>query len=97
MERQNVKISLPKETLHKAKIVASDRYKIVKQRQLVLLARGYDFSLGKTMTWSRDELHKRWRLLNPNPTLIMRTLPESDWKKLRNIREKRWQDFVHVF
>jgi len=80
MERQNVTLSLPKETLRKAKILAaerqtslsalltetleeivakSDRYEIAKQRQLVLMERGFDFGLGDTITWTRDELHER--------------------------------------
>jgi hypothetical protein len=80
MERQNVTLSLPKETLRKAKILAaerqtslsalltetleeivakSDRYEIAKQRQLVLMDRGFDFGLDETMTWTRDDLHER--------------------------------------
>ena len=80
MERQNVTLSLPKEILRKAKILAaerqtslsalltetleeivakSDRYEIAKQRQLVLMERGFDFGLGDTITWTRDELHER--------------------------------------
>lgn len=80
MERQNVTLSLPKETLQKAKILAakrqtslsalltetleeivakSDMYEIAKQRQLVLMEKGYDFGLGETTTWTRDELHER--------------------------------------
>lgn len=80
MERQNVTLSLPKETLRKAKILAaerqtslsalltetleeivakSDRYEIAKQRQLVLMERGFDFGLGDTIAWTRDELHER--------------------------------------
>ncbi len=80
MERQNVTLSLPKETLRKAKILAaerqtslsalltetleeivakSDRYEIAKQRQLVLMERGFDFGLGDTITWTRDDLHER--------------------------------------
>jgi hypothetical protein len=80
MERQNVTLSLPKETLRKAKVLASERqtslsallaealeeivaksdmYEIAKQRQLVLMEKGYDFGLGETITWTRDELHDR--------------------------------------
>lgn len=80
MERQNVTLSLPKETLRKAKILAaerqtslsalltetveeivakSDRYEIAKQRQLVLMERGFDFGLDETITWTRDDLHER--------------------------------------
>ena len=80
MERQNVTLSLPKETLRKAKILAaerqtslsalltetleeivakSDRYEIAKQRQLVLMERGFDFGLGATITWTLDDLHER--------------------------------------
>ena len=80
MERQNVTLSIPKETLRKAKILAaerqtslsalltetveeivakSDRYEIAKQRQLVLMERGFDFGLDETITWTRDELHER--------------------------------------
>ena len=79
MERQNVTLSLPKETLRKAKILAakrqtslsalltetveeivakSDRYEAAKQRQLSLMARGFDFGLDETITWTRDELHE---------------------------------------
>lgn len=80
MERQNVTLSLPKETLRKAKILAaerqtslsalltetleeiaakSDRYEIAKQRQLVLMERGFDFGLDETTNWTRDDLHER--------------------------------------
>lgn len=80
MERQNVTLSLPKETLRKAKILAaerqtslsalltetveeivakSDRYEVARQRQLVLMERGFDFGLDEAITWSRDELHER--------------------------------------
>jgi hypothetical protein len=80
MERQNVTLSLPKETLRKAKILAAerqtslsallaetveeivaktDRYEIAKQRQLILMEKGFDFGLGDTITWTRDELHER--------------------------------------
>lgn len=80
MERQNVTLSLPKETLRKAKILAAerqtslsallaetveeivaktDRYEIAKQRQLILMEKGFDFGLDDTITWTRDELHER--------------------------------------
>ena len=80
MERQNVTLSLPKETLRKAKILAAERqtslsslltetleaivaradmYEIAKQRQLVLMEKGYDFGLGESTSWTRDELHER--------------------------------------
>lgn len=80
MERQNVTLSLPKETLRKAKILAaerqtslsalltetleeivakSDRYEVAKQRQLVLMERGFDFGLDETTAWTRDDLHER--------------------------------------
>lgn len=80
MERQNVTLSLPKETLRKAKILAAerqtslsalltetleeivaktDRYEIAKQHQLVLMERGFDFGLGETITWTRNELYER--------------------------------------
>ena len=80
MERQNVTLSLPKETLRKAKILAaerqtslsalltetleeivakSDMYEIARQRQLVLMEKGFDFGLSETASWSRDELHER--------------------------------------
>lgn len=80
MERQNVTLSLPKETLRKAKILAaerqtslsalltetleeivakSDRYEIARQRQLVLMEKGFDFGLEETATWTRDDLHER--------------------------------------
>ena len=80
MERQNVTLSLPKETLRKAKILAaerqislsalltetleeivakSDMYEIARQRQLVLMEKGFDFGLSETTNWTRDELHER--------------------------------------
>lgn len=80
MERQNVTLSLPEETLRKAKILAaerqtslsalltetieeivakSDRYEIAKQRQLILMEKGYDFGLDVVTNWSRDEIHER--------------------------------------
>lgn len=80
MERQNITLSLPKETLRKAKILAaerqtslsalltetleeivakSDRYEIARQRQLVLMERGFDFGIDETITWTRDDLHER--------------------------------------
>ncbi|WP_420628905.1 DUF6364 family protein [Candidatus Leptofilum sp.] len=80
MEKQNVTLSLPKETLRKAKILAaerqtslsalltktleeivakSDMYEIAKQRQLVLMERGFDFGIEETPAWTRDELHER--------------------------------------
>lgn len=80
MERQNITLSLPKETVRKAKILAAERqtalsalltetieemvakfdmFEIAKQRQLVLMERGFDLNLDKTMTRVRDELHER--------------------------------------
>ena len=80
MERQNVTLSLPKDTLRKAKILAAERqtslsalltetleqivtksdiYTIAKQRQLILMEKGFDFGLEETAAWSRDELHER--------------------------------------
>lgn len=80
MEKQNVTLSLPKETLRKAKILAAERqtslsslltetleaivakadmYEIARQRQLVLMEKGYDFGLSESTSWARDELHER--------------------------------------
>ncbi|MCA9942136.1 MAG: hypothetical protein KC449_01580 [Anaerolineales bacterium] len=80
MERQNVTLSLPKETLRKAKVLAAERqtslsalltqaleeivarsdlYEIARQRQLILMEKGFDFNLNETVSWTRDELHER--------------------------------------
>lgn len=80
MERQNVTLSLNKETLRKAKVLAAERqtslsalltqtleeivarsdlYEIAKQRQLVLMEKGFDFNLNETVSWTRDALHER--------------------------------------
>ena len=80
MDRQNVTLSLPKETLRKAKVLAAERqtslsalltealeeivaksdlYEIARQRQLVLMEKGFEFDLDETVTWNRDDLHER--------------------------------------
>ncbi len=80
MDRQNVTLSLPKETLRKAKILAAERqtslsalltealeeivgksdlYEIARQRQLVLMEKGFEFDLDETVTWNRNDLHER--------------------------------------
>jgi hypothetical protein len=80
MDRQNVTLSLPKETLRKAKVLAAERqtslsalltealeeivaksdlYEIARQRQLLLMEKGFKFDLDETVTWNRDDLHER--------------------------------------
>ena len=80
MEKQNVTLSLPKETLRKAKILAakratslsalltqtieeivaqSDLYEIAKERQLLLMEKGFEFNVDAASAWTRDELHER--------------------------------------
>jgi hypothetical protein len=80
MDRQNVTLSLPKETLRKAKVLAAERqtslsalltealeeivaksdlYEIARQRQLVLMEKGFEFDLDETVTWNRNDLHER--------------------------------------
>ena len=80
MENQNVTLSIPKDILRRAKIIAIERetslsglltqtleelvaqtdlYNQARERQLALLAQGFNLAGQGQSAWSREELHER--------------------------------------